>query len=109
MTGDPAKREEAMEILDQPVVLLGSSGSARLLGVKELEAQTLLDLTSFRIAKYPSVDASQRPALMAKIDEAYAKIYAEAVADAIPVLRLRGLICQLKGQNVEAVGHLRGR
>ncbi len=103
ITGDPAKRDEAIDILNKQVVIQRGPGGASQLGIKELEAQTLLDLTSFRVSKYQSVDPANRPALLNAIDEGYAKIEQSARGDAIPVLRLKGLICELKGQNVEAV------
>jgi tetratricopeptide (TPR) repeat protein len=105
MSSDPGRRDEAIQILEQPVRRTGQPGM-RKLSLRELESQTLLDLTSLRVALYPTVDPSRRPPLMAQIDEGFAKVKAIAQANAIPVLRLEGLIDQLKGQNVEAVNTL---
>lgn len=97
-----ARRDEAIQILEQPVRRTGRPGY-RPVTLKELESQTLLDLTSLRVSLYPNLEPSRRPALLAQIDDGYNRIRAIAVADAIPVLRLKGLIEQLKGLNVDAV------
>ncbi|HWE02525.1 MAG TPA: tetratricopeptide repeat protein [Tepidisphaeraceae bacterium] len=105
LTGDPAKRDEAIEILSQRVELTGETG-VRATHIREMESQTLLDLTSFRISLYPTLPPSQRPEMMKKIDDGYARVETLAVADSIPVLRLKGLIYQLKRDFVEAVASL---
>ncbi|HET6247168.1 MAG TPA: tetratricopeptide repeat protein [Tepidisphaeraceae bacterium] len=105
LTGDPAKRDEAIAILKLPIVGGGGTG-AKVVGMKELDAQTLLDLTSLRVALYPTVAPEKRAALMGEIDAGYEKIQRVAITDSIPKLRLEGLIAQLKGRNVAAVAAL---
>lgn len=98
-----AKLKEAIAILSAPVMPLPNSVGLRALSLKELELQTLLDLTSFRIQLYSVTEAAQRADLMAKIEAGYDTLSKVPETDPVPVMRLQARIMQLKGQTVEAV------
>lgn len=105
LSGDPAKRDEAIKLLEQPITLT-YRGGVKALSIRELESQTLVDLDSMRISQYSSLDPAQQPAMLRKIENDYLKVKGMAVADSIPILRLGGLIHQLKGEHIECVDEL---
>ena len=69
-TGDPAKLDEAIDILSRPVEYSSASGPTVSM-IREQESQTLLDLTSFRVTKYPSQNPAQAAVMMKQIEETY--------------------------------------
>ena len=99
----PARRAEAIRLLDQPPVGIEGLSGPRAFKAKDLEGNTRAALADIRMDVYPTVrDEAERKEMLAKIEEGVDSIIRE-FGETPPSLKLRGKLQLIKGQNVEAV------
>lgn len=105
-TGDSAKRDKAMEILKLPAVPNGQRGAKGMV-FKELEAESLLQLTRMRVATCQlTSDPVKRQEMLGQIDDDFNRLNGLATANSVPMCWLEGSIRQLKHDDMGAVESL---
>ncbi|HEX8521136.1 MAG TPA: tetratricopeptide repeat protein [Tepidisphaeraceae bacterium] len=98
------KREEAIEILDQPLAARGLSGPKSLV-TRALEIRSLASVTSMRLDAYtaPGMTAEQKTKLGVKIEEGINRIILKEGADNVRTLLLRGKYYRAQGKSIDAI------
>jgi tetratricopeptide (TPR) repeat protein len=102
---DPAKRREAIEVLERPVSAK-TSDIRRFVSNSRAELSSLVVLTNLRLDEYASTtDKASRDKLAPAIEDGISKFTARIPggADNPHALRLRGKFQRLKGDNVAAI------
>ncbi|MBA3274126.1 MAG: hypothetical protein H0T11_09680, partial [Chthoniobacterales bacterium] len=102
---DPAKRAEAIALLDKPVDPESMAGAKGLMA-QQLRLQTLLALANIRLDQYAETsDQGERKKLMTTIEDGISKVAAIAPGgqDNPVTLKLRGKQQRATGKNVESI------
>jgi tetratricopeptide (TPR) repeat protein/predicted Zn-dependent protease len=101
--GDPAKRDEAVNIFKQSVVPQHEPGVRGLL-VKIYEQQAREELVRLRVDKYvATTQPSERTQLATLIDDGLKQVKSESSPQNIGVMRLEAEVLAAKGQSVAAL------
>ncbi len=107
MSGDPAKREQAIKLLSEPVADTHEPGVRGIL-FKSLQTSTTEELIYVRIDQYASSpDTQQRNQLLVQIDDGYKKVASQARSETAALLRLRATVELVKGQKAQALETLK--
>jgi tetratricopeptide (TPR) repeat protein len=106
---DPSKREEAIDLLKQPVTDTGDSAVLATRTKTAMERETLMSLTNYLIESYAATaDLAKRKALGTEIDDTYHKL-TDRVGVTPYTLKLKGKISLVKGGRngaIEAIPEL---
>lgn len=102
---DPAKRREAIEILERPIAP-PPIDPERLLAVGQAEIPTLITLTNFRLDEFAATkDPDARKQMHDNIEDGLSKVITQLPggADNAIALRLRGKYQRLRRENIAAI------
>ncbi len=97
----PDKREEAINLLEQPITLGGLTGPKALVG-RALEVQTAAAVTSMRLNAYNDATTAEKAKLAPKIEEGISRIILKE-GDGVNSLLLRGKYWRAQGKPIEAI------
>lgn len=107
---DNKTRAKAVEVLSQPMAEDKAATGFKALVRRELQAQTLHDLTILRLGDYATAvndkDAAKQQELQTAITDGLDKLRRLSSPRAVKVLGLEGRLHLVKGENVDAVKSL---
>src|SRR5688572_14511788 len=98
------RREEALQILDQPMGLSNLTGAKAVLA-RELSARSLAMAANLRIDLYGPANEADRAAMLPKIENSLAMLEQKEGPSA-RVMRLRGKLLRMQGKRAEAIAAL---
>lgn len=103
LSNTPARRAEAVALLEQPVEAEGLD-FARAMQTQSFEVNTLTALADMRLDMYATEpDPAAKPQHMAKFEDAYSKMVARTGEDKVFALRLRGKQQRVQGKHIDAI------
>lgn len=107
MTGDSAKRQEAIKMLSTPLVDSHEAGVRGAL-LKFNESTMLEELCYLRIDQYGvTTDSQQRNQLLVQIDDGYKSLASQFRTESPQLLRLRASVERIKGQKAQSIETLK--
>ena len=99
----PAKRDEAIQILSKPFSAIGKDG-IKALTSRQYEGERLYRVSMLRADSYASTaDPARQKLLMDSLQEGLKKLNEISSGETIAQLRLKARIHQLKAENIEAM------
>jgi|GEM_PF-4308290 len=107
MTGDQAKRQEAIKMLSTPLADTHEAGVRGAL-LKFNQSAMLEELTYLRVDQYSTTtDSHQRDQLLVQIDDGYKSLASQHRAESPQLLRLRASVEHIKGQKAQSIETLK--